>query len=159
MSRGNYTQGKRQRDASKAEKKRDKEDRRRRRRERGPGEVELVTAEAMTGELPSIEEAMQHITVGGSGGGQRAAAAIPCRLFVGGLSWDTTTASLKAAFEPHGPVADAVIVQDRDTGRSRGFGFVTMENRKDAPKAIDALNNAEVDGRRIVVNVATERSR
>jgi RNA recognition motif-containing protein len=159
MSRGNYTQGKRQRDAGKAEKKRDKEERRRRRRERGPGEVELVTAEAMTGELPSIEEAMQHISVTGAGAGDRAAPAIPCRLFVGGLSWDTTAASLRVAFEAQGPVADAVVVHDRDTGRSRGFGFVTMANRKDAPGAIKAMHNAELDGRSIMVNVATERGR
>ena len=58
-----------------------------------------------------------------------------------------------------GVVSDAVIVADRDTGKSRGFGFVTMENRKDATKAIDALHESELDGRIIVVNVATERSR
>jgi len=51
------------------------------------------------------------------------------------------------------------VVKDRDTGRSRGFGFVVMTDRKDASKAIDKLNGAELDGRNIVVNVATERSR
>lgn len=160
MSRGgNYSQGKRQRDANKAEKRRDKEDRARRRREMGPGEVEMVSAEAMTGALPSVEEAMANIQIGGSGGGNREAAAIPCRLFVGGLSWDTTGAILEQTFKAYGPIADAVVVQDRDTGRSRGFGFVTMANRKDAPKAIDALHESELDGRRIMVNVATERAR
>ena len=56
-------------------------------------------------------------------------------------------------------VTEAIIVKDRDTGRSRGFGFVVMTDRKDASKAIDKLNGAELDGRNIVVNVATERSR
>ena len=56
-----------------------------------------------------------------------------------------------------GEVSDAVVIEDRDTGRSRGFGFVTMADRKDASKAIDAMDGSELDGRTIVVNVATER--
>lgn len=157
MSRGNYSQGKRQRDNEKARKKKDKAEKRRMRREAGPGEVEYATQESMTADLPSIEEAMRQIERRGSA--ERAAPAIPCRLFVGGLSWDTTIDSLKAAFAAHGPVAEAIIVTDRDTGRSRGFGFVTMANRKDASKAIDKMDRADLDGRSIVVNIATERSR
>lgn len=157
MSRGNYSQGKRQRDNEKARKKKEKAEKRRMRRESGPGEVEYATAESMTADLPSIEEAMRKIERRDSA--ERSAPAIPCRLFVGGLSWDTTTDSLKAAFAAHGPVSEAIIVTDRDTGRSRGFGFVTMANRKDASKAIDKMDRSELDGRSIVVNIATERSR
>ena len=155
MSRGNYSAGKRQRDNDKARKKRDKADKRSQRRERGAGDVPVMTAEEAVGDFPTVEQAMQVIT--GTPGAGRAAATIPCRLFVGGLSWDTTAESLRAAFAEFGPVADAVVVKDRDTGRSRGFGFVTLENRKDASKAIDGLNGADLDGRNIVVNVATER--
>ena len=57
------------------------------------------------------------------------------------------------------PVADAIVMRDRDTGKSRGFGFVTMESRKDAAKAVQTLNGAELDGSNLVVSVATERSR
>ncbi|MDD9933078.1 MAG: hypothetical protein OXT09_05715 [Myxococcales bacterium] len=155
MSRGNYTEGKRQRDADKARKKRDKAQRRAMRRERGPGGEEFTTAEEITGDLPSSEEALR--TMQARASAPRAAATIPCRLFVGGLSWDTSEETLRKAFEPHGPIADAVILKDRATGKSRGFGFVTMQNRKDATKAIDALNGSELDGRSLVVNVATAR--
>ena len=157
MSRGrNYTQGKRARDASKAEKKRDKEERRWRKREQGPSQPDVV-AGADHGEAPSVEELMANLS--GGGGAARSAAPIPCKLFVGGLSWDTTSQGLEQAFAAYGQVDEAVIVQDRDTGQSWGFGFVTMSNRKDAPKAIDGLNDSELDGRRIVVNVAAERGR
>ncbi len=117
----------------------------------------MATAEEAAGNLPSIEEAMRAIEARASS--PREAAAIPAKLFVGGLSWDTDEASLKSAFEPYGPLADVAVVRDRDTGRSRGFGFVVMANRKDAAKAIATLNNSDLDGRPIVVNIATEGGR
>lgn len=157
MSRGTHTIGKREREAKKARKKREKAERRMEKRERGPGEVPVVSAEELLAELPTVEQAMLDME-------ERAASpsganAIPCRLFVGGLSWDTTDATLRRAFSEYGPVSDAAVVVDRDSGRSRGFGFVTLENRKDAARAIKELDGADLDGRRIVVNVATERSR
>lgn len=155
MSRGTYSVGKRQREAEKARKKKDKAERRWERRERGPGEVELTTAEEINGNLPSVGEALTAMQ--NRVENPRAANAIPARLFVGGLSYDTTAEGLRTAFKKFGPVTDAVIVTDRNTGSSRGFGFVTMQNRKDAPKAIDGLNDEELDGRTIFVNVATER--
>ena len=85
------------------------------------------------------------------------ARSIPSRLFIGGLSWNTTADDLRAAFEKIGAVADAAVVTDRDTGKSRGFGFVTMADRRDASRAIDEMDGADLDGRNIVVNVATER--
>jgi len=151
----NYSAGKRQRDADKARKKRDKAERRMRKREQGRGEIPIATQEDVTGDLIAAEQAAREQRDAMPSG----AKAIPCRLFVGSLSWDTSEDSLKAAFEEFGRVSDAVIVNDRDTGRSRGFGFVTMENRKDATRAIDELDGADLDGRNIVVNVATERRR
>jgi RNA recognition motif-containing protein len=155
MAKASYSGGKRQREADKARKKEQKLARRQERKERGGGEFELTTAEEAAGRLPSIEEAMRAIEERSRA--PREAAAIPARLFVGGLSWDTSEETLAAAFEPFGPLSEVVVVTDRDTGRSRGFGFVVMENRKDAARAIEALNASSLDGRTIVVNVATDR--
>ena len=77
------------------------------------------------------------------------------KLFVGGLSWDTTNDSLRAAFEEFG-VSDAVVLKDRETGRSRGFGFVTVSESK-AEQAIAKWDNQELDGRRIRVQAAAAR--
>lgn len=79
------------------------------------------------------------------------------KLFIGSLAFSTTQDALKAAFEAFGEVEDAVIINDRETGRSRGFGFVTFTNDDDATKAIDGMNDKELDGRTITVSVARER--
>ena len=79
------------------------------------------------------------------------------KLFVGGLSWDTTDESLHAAFAAFGPVTEAKVIRDRDTGRSRGFGFVTME--EGAEEAMASLDGQPLDGRNVRVNEAQERSR
>lgn len=76
------------------------------------------------------------------------------KLFVGGISWDTTEEGLKEYFQQVGPVSEAKIITDRVTGRSKGFGFVTMENDEDAAKAIEELNGKELDGRSLTVNKA-----
>ncbi|MBW2461990.1 MAG: RNA-binding protein [Deltaproteobacteria bacterium] len=81
------------------------------------------------------------------------------KLFVGGLSWDTTDDSLKAAFEEFGGVSEAKVITDRDTGRSRGFGFVTMENRDAAERAKEQMDGATLDGRSIRVDEANDRGR
>ena len=80
------------------------------------------------------------------------------KLFVGSLPWSIDDQKLKETFEKHGSVLSAKIIMDRDTNRSRGFGFVEMENSTDASKAIKALNETEIDGRNIVVNEAKARS-
>jgi len=149
--------GKRQREADKARKMKDKTDRRARRKEEGPQQDEIVYAEDIVGNLPSIDQAMHAID--NPDDADRSAATIPSRLFVGGLSWGTTQDVLRAAFADHGRVQEAVIVTDRDTGSSRGFGFVTMADRKDAQRAIKALDGSDLEGRTIAVNVATERQR
>jgi cold-inducible RNA-binding protein len=79
------------------------------------------------------------------------------RLFVGGLSWGTTDEDLRAAFERFGEVVDSAVIKDRETGRSRGFGFVTFENDADAESAIAEMNDTTLDGRTIRVDEATER--
>jgi len=77
---------------------------------------------------------------------------------VGSLPWSVDDEELKQAFEKQGTVVSAKVVKDRDTGRSRGFGFVEMENSADAKNAIKALNESELNGRNIVVNEAKARS-
>ena len=76
------------------------------------------------------------------------------RLFVGGLSWDTADASLREAFERFGEVTDAKVITDRDTGRSRGFGFVTMADETAGATALAEMDGATVDGRSIKVSEA-----
>ncbi len=81
------------------------------------------------------------------------------KLFVGGLSWDTDDNSLREAFLAHGDVSEAKVILDRDSGRSRGFGFVTMGDDSQASAAIAAMDGQPLDGRTIRVNEAQERSR
>jgi RNA recognition motif-containing protein len=83
---------------------------------------------------------------------------VSTKLFVGSLPWSVNDQKLKETFEQHGSVLSAKIIMDRDTNKSRGFGFVEMENSSDASKAIKALNETEIDGRNIVVNEAKARS-
>ncbi|KAI1488504.1 hypothetical protein F5X96DRAFT_680433 [Biscogniauxia mediterranea] len=78
------------------------------------------------------------------------------KLFIGGLAWHTEENTLRQKFEEYGPVEEAVVVKDRDTGRSRGFGFVRYTNETDAQKAIDNMNNVEFDGRAIRVDKASD---
>ena len=75
------------------------------------------------------------------------------KLFVGGLSWNTDDEMLRQAFEPHGTVTQASVVMDRDTDRSRGFGFVTMESAEMAQTAIQAMDSTVLDGRTIRVHL------
>ncbi len=76
------------------------------------------------------------------------------KLFVGGLSWGTTDESLAAAFSQAGTVLSAVVIKDKMTHRSKGFGFVEMTNDDEADAAIEMWNNQEIDGRKVVVNEA-----
>ncbi len=81
------------------------------------------------------------------------------KLFVGGLPWSTDDAELQQAFAPYGEVVDAKVVADRETGRSRGFGFVTYTSEAEATAARDAMDGASLGGRRLRVDLATERPR
>lgn len=80
-------------------------------------------------------------------------------IYVGNLTFNTTSDDLERLFAAHGEVTRAQVISDRDTGRSRGFGFVEMASADEAKAAIDALNGSNVDGRDLTVNVAKERSR
>jgi RNA recognition motif-containing protein len=80
------------------------------------------------------------------------------RIYVGNLPWSYSSSDLEALFKPYGDVAAAEVIMDRDTGRSRGFGFVQMANDADMEPAINALNGADCNGRPLVVNEARERT-
>lgn len=79
------------------------------------------------------------------------------KLFIGGLAWAITNESLQEAFEEAGEVVSAVVITDRETGRSRGFGFVEMASEEEAQKAIDMFHEEEIAGRRVIVNEARPR--
>ena len=76
------------------------------------------------------------------------------KLFVGNLDWSVTTDDLRAVFAAVGTVTDAVVLMDKMTGRSRGFGFVTMSTVDEAKAAVEKLNGSDLKGRKINVNVA-----
>lgn len=78
------------------------------------------------------------------------------KLFIGGLAWATTDSSLREKFEEFGQVEEAVVVKDRESGRSKGFGFVTFAEAANADEAVAAMNDQELDGRRIRVDKASE---
>lgn len=154
---GYHSPGKRKREMEQQRKKQDKEQARMDKRARGPKELSVVSASDVQGGMLSIDEVMRQME--NPGQMQHSAPGIPVRCFVGSLSDRTTEADLRNAFGAFGQVLDAVIIVERGSGLSRGFGFVTMANRKDAPRAIETLNGSELQGSTIVVNVATERGR
>lgn len=80
------------------------------------------------------------------------------RLFVGGLSWATDDEGLRRAFEQFGELVDATVLADRDTGRSRGFGFVTFGDPEGARRALAEMDGQQIDGRTVRVDRAKERS-
>ena len=79
------------------------------------------------------------------------------KLFVGGLSWETTDSDLKETFASYGEITEAKVITDRETGRSRGFGFVTFVRDEDAMRAISKMHGTSLDGRTITVNEAQEK--
>ena len=79
-------------------------------------------------------------------------------IYVGNLAFETDSAQLERLFAEHGQVTKAQVVTDRDTGRSRGFGFVEMSSSDEARKAIDAIDGSDLGGRSLKVNIAKPRS-
>ncbi len=79
------------------------------------------------------------------------------KLFVGGLSWGTTDDDLRGAFERFGDISEAKVILDRESGRSRGFGFVTFNESDSASTAIAEMDGTELDGRSIRVNEAIDK--
>lgn len=80
-------------------------------------------------------------------------------IYVGNLPYTTTEAELEQVFSPHGEVSRASVITDRETGRSRGFGFIEMPNDEEAAAAIEALNGSDFGDRSLVVNVARPKER
>jgi len=79
------------------------------------------------------------------------------KLFVGNISWSTSEDGLKTFFSQVGSVVEVKVITDRNTGRSKGFGFVTMSSEEEAKKAMEELNGKELDGRALKVDVAVEK--
>ncbi|XP_050227804.1 RNA-binding protein CP29B, chloroplastic [Mercurialis annua] len=92
---------------------------------------------------------------GGGGGGQSDGN----RLYVGNLSWSVDNSALESFFSEQGKVVDARVVYDRESGRSRGFGFVTLSSAEEVENALESLNGADLDGRSIRVSVAESKPR
>lgn len=78
------------------------------------------------------------------------------KLFIGGLPWSITSDSLRELFSQYGEITEAIVITDRDTGRSKGFGFVTFVNEADAQKALE-MDGKQIEERTLVVNIAKPR--
>lgn len=83
---------------------------------------------------------------------------VPNKLYVGNLPWSVTTDQLREMFSEAGEVTDAIVLSDKFTGRSKGFGFVTYATEEEAEKAIEMFNEKEIEGRALVVNKARPKS-
>jgi len=146
-----YSGGKRQREADRDRKKMDKAERLRKNRAlRAQGHDPDIAAPEV---LPEVK--LEDVVIGVPSRPRTRSG--PTRLFVGGLSWNTTSEGLRAAFSRFGAIVEASVIPDRDTGRSRGFGFVTFENPRDADAAIQEMSGGELDGRTLKVNHADPR--
>ncbi|KAJ3056746.1 hypothetical protein HK097_004607 [Rhizophlyctis rosea] len=88
---------------------------------------------------------------------RRPEAAPGTKVFVGNLAWSTNDDSLHAAFSAYGQVTDSIVLKDRETQRSRGFGFVTYATPEEAQASIEAMDGQQLDGRQVRVNLANER--
>jgi hypothetical protein len=85
-------------------------------------------------------------------------AIMSAKIYVGNLSWNTNDDTLRQAFGSFGNIVDSIVMRDRETSRSRGFGFVTYQTQAEADFAIEKMNDTELEGRRIRVNIANARS-
>jgi hypothetical protein len=145
--------GKRQREADRDRKKHDKAERLRRNRERRAAGGSSDVVEASPARLPEVK--LEDIVLGVPSRPRRGVG--PTRVYVGGLSWDTTDEGLRAAFARFGVILESAVVADRDTGRSRGFGFVSFEDSRAADDAIAQMSGRELDRRTLKVNRADAR--
>jgi hypothetical protein len=155
MSRA-FSGGKRNREANRDLKKRQKEDRLRRNRDlRARGfDPDLIDPSNAPAPLPEVK--LEDVVISVPSQARRADFG-PIKLFVGDLSPDTKAADLRRWFAPFGDVVDAVVILDRGTGRSRGFGFVSYQSPTAAEAAAKALNGVEVEGQTLKVNRAETR--
>ena len=151
-----FSGGKRNREANRDLKKRQKEDRLRRNRDlRARGfDPDLVDPGSAPAPLPEVK--LEDVVISVPSQSRRADFG-PIKLFVGGLSTDTNAADLRRWFAPFGDVVDAIVVADRGTGRSRGFGFVSYRDPAAAEAAAKGMNGVEVEGQSLKVNRAEAR--
>jgi cold-inducible RNA-binding protein len=153
-----FSGGKRNREASRDLKKKQKEERLRRNRElRARGiDPDMMDPSAVPEGEPLPEVKLEDIVIGVASQSRRANFG-PTKLFVGGLGPSTTAADLRTFFSRFGELADAVVVPDRSTGKSRGFGFVSYQSSAAADEAIKGMNGVELDGHPLKVNRAEAR--
>jgi len=154
MMRG-YSGGKRNREASRDLKKKQKEERLRRNRELRARGIDPDVADTAEAEAPLPEVKLEDVVIGVPSQPRREGFG-PVKLFVGGLSPETTTADLRAAFAKFGELVDVAVINERGTNQSRGFGFVTFATSTASDAAIKEMNGVELDGRTIKVNRAEE---
>ena len=154
MNRG-FSGGKRNREASRDLRKRQKEERLRYNRELRARGIDPDLAEMAAPAAPLPEVKLEDIVIGVPSQPRREDFG-PVKVFVGGLSSETTSADLRTAFAKFGELVDAAVVSERATNQSRGFGFVTYATSTAADTAIKGMNGVELDGRTIRVNRAEE---
>ena len=154
MNRG-FSGGKRNREASRDLRKREKEERLRRNRELRARGVDPDLDQMAEPAAPLPEVKLEDIVIGVPSQPRREDFG-PVKVFVGGLSSETTSADLRTAFAKFGELVDAAVVSERATNQSRGFGFVTYATSTAADTAIKGMNGVELDGRSIRVNRAEE---
>jgi hypothetical protein len=158
MNRG-YSGGKRNREASRDQRKKEKEARLRQNRDLRARGIDPDVSEMEEAPAPLPEVKLEDVVIGVAPQPRRQGFG-PVKLFVGGLNPETTAAELRLAFAKFGELVDVAVVTDRGTNRSRGFGFVSFATSTAADAAIKELNGTELDGGRIRVNRAEEtRSR
>jgi RNA recognition motif-containing protein len=152
MNRG-YSGGKRNREAARDLKKKQKEERLRRNRElRARGiDPDIGDLEEPVAPLPEVK--LEDVVIGVASQPRKEGFG-PVKLFVGGLSLETTTADLRASFAKFGELVDVAVITERGSNRSRGFGFVTYATSTAADEAIKEMNGVELDGRTLKVNRA-----
>ena len=151
-----FSGGKRAREAERDRKNKDKQERLRRNRELRARGFDPSGGEIAPPAAPLPEVKLEDIVLGVPPRPKRGSLG-PVKLFVGGLSWDTTSEGLRAAFSKFGTIVEATVIPDRDTGKSRGFGFVSFESSREADDAVKQMHGAELDGRTLKVNRAEAR--
>jgi hypothetical protein len=152
MNRG-YQGGKRNREAARDAKKKQKEERLRHNRELRARGIDPDVSDMAEPQAPLPEVKLEDVVIGVASQPRREDFG-PVKLFVGGLSADTTSADLRSAFEKFGGIVEATVINERGTNHSRGFGFVTYADSTAADAAVKEMNGVELDGRALKVNRA-----
>jgi len=148
------TAGKREREARRDRRKKEKQERLERNRMMRAQGREPGAAGLLPQQLPEVK--LEDVVIGVAPQARRNTTG-PVRLFVGGISWNTTAEDLRSVFGNFGAIEDVAVPMDRATGRSRGFGFVTFSKPEEATEAAARMNGTTLDGRTLKVNNAESR--